>query len=85
MKSSTAVFADRYMMWDTRRYGTHLERSAGGARQSWYFAEGVTAAGFQTYLLFSHLNGSSVDVTVNYLPIDGPVVIRTYEVLPNSR
>lgn len=85
VKSSTAVFADRYMMWDTRRYGTHLERSAGGARQSWYFAEGVTAAGFQTYLLFSNLNGSSVDVTVNYLPIDGPVVIRTYEVLPNSR
>lgn len=85
VKSSTAVFADRYMMWDTRRYGTHLERSAGGARQSWYFAEGVTAAGFQTYLLFSNLNGSSVDVTVNYLPIDGPLVIRTYEVLPNSR
>lgn len=85
VKSSSAVFADRYMTWDGRRYGTHLERSAGNARALWHFAEGVTVAGINTFLLLSNPSGVPCSATVKYLTSNGTEITRTYPVGPWSR
>lgn len=55
-----------------------------GARE-WFFAEGATGPFFDTYLLVSNPNYSSVPVTLTYRTDKGQVVEKTLVAAPNSR
>ena len=51
----------------------------------WFFAEGFTAPGFDTYLLLSNPTGTAATVEVRYLPESGDAVVTTHHVAPYAR
>ena len=51
----------------------------------WYFAEGYTTGGFDTYVLLANPGGQAADVTMTLLADDGTREEITYVVDPHSR
>lgn len=58
---------------------------ANGSQAQWYFAEGSTTKGFDTWLLIQNPNPAIANVTVNYHKTDGSVIERSYKVAPSAR
>jgi hypothetical protein len=80
-----ALLIERKMTWDGLAYGAHAEGAVTGAARQWYFAEGVEARGFETFILVANPGAAQAAVTVTFLPDDGAPVSRTYSVGPTSR
>ncbi len=60
--------------------GCHVSVGASTASKEWYFAEGYTAGGFDTYLLLSNPGSREAQVEVSFFRSDGSVVRREYAV-----
>ena len=86
VESDTTVVADRLMWWGPAgAYGTHSERSVGGASLTWHFAEGATHSGFDLFFLLLNPNATASSVRVRYLRPTGAPLERTYTVPAQSR
>lgn len=56
-----------------------------GASDTWYFAEGYTADGFDVYLLIMNPNAQASEVTATYFKTDGTTVEENYSIGATSR
>jgi hypothetical protein len=74
---------ERTMSWDSRGYGGHGGGAVSPATR-WFFAEGAQGF-FKTFILLANDNDTAVDVTVNFLIEDGPVVKHVVTVPAQSR
>lgn len=86
VESSAPIVADRRMTWDrVTGYGSHASSGVEAPSTTWYFAEGATVGGLQTFLLLE--NPGAVDGTaeVEFLLAEGAAVTRTYRVPAGAR
>jgi hypothetical protein len=65
--------------------GGHTAQGAHFPRREWYFAEGCTREGFDTWLCLQNPREEAADVRVDYFLEDGGVLSRHYRVAPWSR
>jgi len=86
VESDTAVVAERPMYFDYRGMtGGHCEVGSTSLAQSWYFAEGCTRSGFDTYICLQ--NPYTVDAVANltFILEDGSTVPQPVLVPATSR
>lgn len=81
------VLAERsmYCLVDGERRDGHVTIGTLEPSREWYFAEGCTAGGFETWLLLSNPGANASDVEIEYLTADGWVVGPTLSVAPRGR
>lgn len=79
LESSEPVVAERAMYFEYKGAwsGAHAVAGADRARDQWYFAEGCTRPGFDTYLCLFNPGGREARVDIDYLCGDGTSVTRT--------
>ncbi|MCC6626884.1 MAG: hypothetical protein IT340_05700 [Chloroflexi bacterium] len=65
--------------------GGHLGVAATAPAAAWYFAEGYTGAGFDTYFTIQNPNATTAAVTITYYLIDGTTVERLVDVGARQR
>ncbi|MBC7248152.1 MAG: L,D-transpeptidase family protein [Actinobacteria bacterium] len=65
--------------------GCHATIGAAQLSRDWYFAEGYTSEGYDTYLLLSNPGGSGTVASVAYHREDGSVVEQNVSLAPHSR
>ncbi|MDI6832159.1 MAG: sensory rhodopsin transducer [Actinomycetota bacterium] len=65
--------------------GGHTAQGAQFPRREWYFAEGCTREGFDTWLCLQNPQGQEAQVRVEYLMEGGASLVRTYRLAPWSR
>ncbi len=85
IEANTLVVADRTVAWDGSGYGSHAESATEAPRTTWYFAEGATMGGFNTFYLLLNPGASPADVTVTYLRAGRAPRTRTYQVPAGAR
>ncbi len=86
IESTHPVVAERRMSWDrVIGFGSHASTAVAAPATTWYFAEGATIAGFQTFLLLQNPGSDEAGVSIDYLLPDGTTVRRTHSVAPFSR
>ena len=85
IEANTLVVADRTVSWDGSGYGSHAESATEAPRSTWYFAEGATMGGFNTFYLLLNPGTSAADVTVTYLRAGRPPRTKDYTVPPGAR
>ncbi len=68
-----------------RLRGGHTAQGAHFARREWYFAEGCTRPGFDTWLCLQNPGGQEAVVQVEYMLENGAYLGRVYRVPPWSR
>ncbi len=85
IESSALVVADRTVSWDGTGYGSHAESAVEAPRTTWYFAEGATMAGFNTFYLLLNPGSSPADVTITYLRAGRTPRTRAYTVPAGAR
>lgn len=78
------VVCERAMYWAGRIEGHDTVGSTGLSRD-WYFAEGSTDWGFETFTLLCNPGDSPVRATLDYMLDDGTAVSRAHELAPHSR
>lgn len=81
---SDDIVCERSMYWKDRVDG-HETIGVTESSLSWYFAEGVTGYGFETFILIGNAGGRDALVTVDFLPAAGEAVGREFEVPAHSR
>ncbi|MGQ9537070.1 MAG: Ig-like domain-containing protein [Actinomycetota bacterium] len=69
----------------TRLRGGHTAQGADFARREWYFAEGCTRPGFDTWLCLQNPGREEAVVQVEYMLENGAYLGRSYRVPPWSR
>ncbi len=84
IEANTPVVADRTVTWGGG-YGSHAESATEAPRTTWYFAEGATMGGFNTFYLLLNPGTTSADVTVTYLRANRAPRTRTYRVPAGAR
>ena len=82
VESASAIYAERVVY---SRLDGHASHGIAALSQTWYFAEGSTAAPFQTWLLLVNPQSASARVTVSFLRESGTPVVRAYTLAPQSR
>jgi hypothetical protein len=85
IEANTLVIADRTVSWDGSSYGSHAESATEAPRTTWYFAEGATMGGFNTFYLLLNPGTSPVDTTITYLRAGRAPRTKTYEVPAGAR
>ena len=85
IEANTLVIADRTVSWDGTGYGSHAETATESPRTTWYFAEGATTGGFNTFYLLLNPGTSDASVTITYLRAGMAPRTRTYVVRPGAR
>jgi hypothetical protein len=89
--SSKPIVSERPMYFDYQGTaahhwkGCHTAQGAHFPRQEWYFAEGCTRPGFETWLCLQNPEGREAEVKVEYMMENGATLDRTYRVSPWSR
>jgi len=89
--SSKPIVSERPMYFDyqgTAAYhwkGCHTAQGAHFPREDWYFAEGCTRQGFETWLCLQNPEGREATVKVEYMMENGASMERVYRVSPWSR
>ncbi|HTV01014.1 MAG TPA: hypothetical protein VMF13_10765, partial [Luteitalea sp.] len=86
VEATSPVVADRRMTWDlVTGYGSHASTGVAAPATTWYFAEGATVGGLQTFLLLQ--NPGTVDgvADIEYLLANGTQVTRSHAVPAGSR
>lgn len=78
------VVCERAMYWSGREEG-HSSVGATALSREWYFAEGCTDYGFETYLLLGNPGDSDVEATVRYLKEDGTQYETAHTLPAHSR
>jgi hypothetical protein len=86
VESDAEVVTERRMTWDRLApYGSHSGNGVAAPGTTWYFAEGATIAGFQTFFLLQNPNAATATVTIEYLLADGTTEQRVRSIGPRSR
>ncbi len=86
VESTQPVVADRRMTWDrVSGYGSHASTGTSAAATEWFFAEGATVGGFQTFFLIQNPGPAETTASVEFLLADGTSVTRSYAVPGESR
>ncbi|MDI7251737.1 MAG: SpoIID/LytB domain-containing protein [Actinomycetota bacterium] len=89
VSSNVPVVAERAMYFDflgLGRKGGHASLGVKEPRQRWYFAEGYTVGGFDTFFLVQNPDPvNPAHLTVSFLGNDGEVDELYYTVAPSSR
>lgn len=85
IEANTLVVADRTVTWDGTGYGSHAETATEAPRTTWYFAEGATTGGFNTFYLLLNPGTSDASVTITYLRAGAGPRTKTYVVRPGAR
>jgi biopolymer transport protein ExbB/TolQ len=85
IEANTLVVADRTVSWDGTGYGSHAESATEAPRTTWYFAEGATMGGFNTFYLLLNPGASPAEATVTYLRAGRAPRSKTYAVAPGAR
>lgn len=84
--STVPVLAERPMYFDYQGWtGGHDTIGAGGAKNSWFFAEGTTNTGFDEWLSLENPGSADATATLSYVLGDGSVVTRSAAVPAHSR
>ncbi len=83
--SERPMYFDYRGMGDYHWKGCHTAQGAHFARQEWYFAEGCTRHGFESWLCLQNPEGQAAQVQVQYMMENGLTVNRSYTVAPWSR
>lgn len=89
--SSKPIVSERPMYFDYRGtgehrwQGCHTAQGAHFAREGWYFAEGCTRPGFETWLCLQNPDSREALVRVDYMMENGASLQRDYRVAPWSR
>ncbi len=89
--SSKPIVSERPMYFDyqgtaARHWqGCHTAQGAHFPREDWFFAEGCTRDGFETWLCLQNPEGREALVKVEYMMEGGASLERTYRVPPWSR
>jgi len=89
--SSKPIVSERPMYFDYQGTaacnwkGCHTAQGAHFPREDWYFAEGCTRQGFETWLCLQNPEGREAVVEVEYMMENGASLERTYRVSPWSR
>lgn len=82
------ITAERAMYFSTAQQwwkGGHDSGGVDAPSTQWFIAEGHTGQLFAEYILLANPNQSTATATIRYLRPVGPVITRTYELLPSSR
>ncbi len=85
IEANSLVVADRTVSWDGTGYGSHAESATEAPRTTWYFAEGATMGGFNTFYLLLNPGTSPADVTLTYLRAGRAPRTKTYVVPAGAR
>lgn len=86
VESSATIVADRRMTWDrVSGYGSHASSGVPSPSTTWFFAEGATVGGLQTFLLLQNPGAIDGTADVEFLLADGTPVSRTYVVPAGTR
>ncbi|MEW6554641.1 MAG: Ig-like domain-containing protein [Actinomycetota bacterium] len=89
--SSRPIVSERPMYFDyagaadNHWKGCHVAQGAHFPRSDWYFAEGCTRTGFDTWLCLQNPEGREAGVRVEYMMENGASLQRYYRVAPWSR
>jgi len=78
------VVCERAMYWGNRVEG-HDTVGATALSTRWYFAEGSSDYGFQTFVLLGNPGTSKGKATVTYMFKDGTQAARVHDIAPHSR
>jgi hypothetical protein len=83
---NSAIVAERPMYFDYHGWtGGHVVMGGQALSDRWYFAEGTTREGFDTYLCLQNPHDLEVDATVTYIMGGGEVVEKQKSLGPTSR
>ena len=89
---STTVTSDQPIIAERAMYFNYEGNRCGGSTMgvaspstTWYFAEGTTRPGFETWLLIQNPGHTQASVNVTYMTPDGKVPAPALTVPPNSR
>ena len=88
--NGTGIVAERAMYFGTNFEGGHSGVGSAATSRNWYFAEGTSQDGFNTYYLLMNPSGASISVQATYhrSPVGGvpqAPIVRSYTVPGNSR
>jgi hypothetical protein len=84
VSAEAPVVCERAMYWNDRIEGHSTIGTTSPAR-TWYFAEGSTDWGFETFVLLCNPGSSATKTTLTYMFPDGTSAIREHDVGPFSR
>lgn len=82
--SDRDIVCERAMYWSGRAEGTDSIGVRSPSR-SWFFAEGSTAYGFETYVLIQNPDDRPATVQLTYMTPGGPVPKETFNIPGRSR
>jgi thermitase len=82
VEASNTVIAERAMY--VNKDG-HVSHGIAAPSRTWYFAEGATAAPFQTRILLHNPNASAAQVSVSFMKEDGSSVVRVFTLAAFNR
>ena len=82
--SNVPIVCERSMYWGERIAG-HSTIGTAGLDLSWYFAEGYTAEGFETWILLDNPWDEKVIANLNFMVQDGENKSTKIELNPHSR
>lgn len=82
--SDEKLICERSMYWGGRIEG-HNTIGSDALSTGWFFAEGCTAYGFQTYLLLGNPSDQSVGAVIHYQFADGTSKTMSHQLGPHSR
>jgi Bacterial Ig domain/IPT/TIG domain len=82
--SDEKLVCERSMYWGGRIEG-HDTIGSDALSTGWFFAEGCTAYGFQTYLLLGNPSDQSVGAVIHYQFADGTAKTMSHQLGPHSR
>ena len=83
--SDVPIVAEEQMYAGVSGDFAHGTQGATGLSNSWYFAEGFTQFGWQTFVLVANPGASSADVTVTYQVQGGAAMVKSHTVAPGQR
>jgi len=86
VRSDTAIVAERPMYFDYRGLtGGHCEVGSTSLANRWYFAEGTTRSGFDTYICLQNPYNTDAVASLTFILEDGSTVVQPMLVPATSR
>jgi len=87
VSSTVPILAERpmYFRYKGTWAGGHCTTGASEPATEWYFAEGTTREGFETWLCLANPGEEAARVSVDYLLSGAEKVVRTYNISPHCR
>lgn len=84
LSSENPIVAERAVYWNNRK-GATSSIGASVPQKKWYFAEGCTAQGFETWILLMNPQDRVANVDITYRNENGAINGPTVEIPPRSR